>query len=402
MTEDREELLNARDSIDDSLADLGAAIEDVQAKLSTVDDDIAAAIKSRDITTKAFLQSDRLPQSISSDTRDAVASYLDTLAEKRDVRSDQVARKAAERDVQQTNAENARDDIDETEAVIERLLERAEASESRVAAAREKLDATRSQFSDDLVALATQFETFDIDLSEETLDSVIDERIPARNTALLTSIENASRRFAELSTEKSALEDDRDRLQSIEGGGTCPTCNQNVGPERTGSEVEAIEEDLHRVEQRLGATRGERDELIDRREELSSLRDEAIALRSFRSEAVAGAAGRLEDRQGNHEDLEADLEEERAGLAELKTERDEADAAITSLEDDIVGIEREIEKLRTDIENGELCMETFEAVDELRAQLERCTGELSELQESYEEKEVERAALDSEIENLGE
>lgn len=402
MTEEREELLAARDRIDDELAALGAAIEDLQVELAAIDDDVAAAVSARNTATEAFLPADRLPQSISNDTRDAVASYLDTLAEKRDVRSEQVAKKTAEQDVERKCAGDARDDVDEIGAVIERLVERTGESKSRVATAREQLDAARSQFTDDLAALARQFETFDVGLSEGTLDAVIDERIPARNASLLASIESVSRRVAELSTETATLEDDRDKLESIEGGGTCPTCNQNVGPERTGSEVEAIETELHQAERELGAAKQERDELISRRDELSDLREEAIALRTFRSETVAGAADRLEDRQGEHEVLEVDLEEARSEQAELKEERDEADVEITVLDTEIDSIEAQIDRLRVKTENGERCLEAFDVVDELRAQLEGRVDELSDVQEAYEEKEVERAALDAEIENLPE
>lgn len=402
MTEEREELLSLREKIDDELSEIGAAIEELQAELSAIDEDVAAAIETRDAATEAFLPADRLPQSISTDTRGAVASYLDTLAEKLDVRSEQVVKKSAEQDVERKKAGNARDDIDEIGAAIDRLVERTAEAKSRMEQAREVLEDTRSKFTDDLTFLATQFESFDIHLTEETLDEVIDERIPARNTALLTSIESVSRRIAELSTKKSTLEDERDKLQSIEGGGTCPTCNQNVGQDRTGAEVQAIEEDLHEVERQLGAAEQEREELIRRRDELSHLRDEAISLRSFRSETVAQAAGRLEDRRGDYEDLEADLEEERAGLAASIRERDDADAAIDTLATEIDSIEADIDQLEDTIETGENSLESFGVVDELRAQLEGRTGELSDLQETYEEKEVERAALDDEIDTLPE
>lgn len=400
MTDEREELIGERDRLAAELAELGDTIHDVMADLDAMDDDVAAAIAERDAATEAFLPDDRLPESVSDDTRDAVASYLDALGERADVRSEELAMKNAALDVQIGNAAKARDDIDETAAVVDRLGNRTEASASVVDDAREELDAARSRFADDLASLAAQLEAFDVDLSDGRLDAVIGDRIPELKSELQASIEDVRGRVEELSARTSDLAEDRDKLQSIDGGGTCPTCSQHVGPDRTEGELEEVEEELDEVERQLGAAKQERDDLIARHERLADLRVEAIALRSFRSETVAGAAGRLEDRREAFEDLQADLEEERAELAEVRAERDEADAAIATLESGIESLEAVIDGLQSDADEGATSIEAFGAVDELRAEIERRTDQLADLQEEYEEKEAERASLDAEIEDL--
>lgn len=402
MTEELEELIRERDRLDAGLAELGTTIDEAQLERDEIEDDLATAITERDTETEAFLPDDRLPASVTNETRDAIASHLDALGEKRDVRSEELARKEGDLKVETKTAADAREDIYEIAGAIDRLGDRADEAESRVDDAREELNAARSRFTDDLVVLATRLETFDIALSEDTLTAVVEERIPERNGEIQASIEGVRSCLAELSTRKSKLVEDRDKLQSIEGGGSCPTCNQNVGPERSESELDAVLAELDEVERKLGAARQERDDLIARREELDDLRQQAITLRTFRSETVAVAEGLVEDRQENFEDLQADLEEERAGLAASRGERDEADAAIATLEEEIADLEAEIEELQAKTTDGEACLDTFDVVDDLEAQRDTRDGEIAELQETYAEKEAERAALDGEIENLAE
>ncbi|WP_123537035.1 hypothetical protein [Halosimplex salinum] len=393
MTDERTELVNARDRLDAELSDLGVEINDMLARLDAMDEDIAAAVTERDAAVNAFLPDDQIPESVDDDTRDAVASYLDRLPEEVDVRSEKVAMKTDRLKAENKTAADARDDIDEIAAVIERLVDRTDEAESSVDDAREELDAARSRYADDLAALATRFEPFDIDLTRENLGAVLDDRIPERKSELRASVESIRERVADLSARKSKLAADRDKLHSIVGGGTCPTCNQSVGSDRNENEVEAIENELHQTERRLGAAEQERDELIADIEELDDLREEALRLRSFRSEAMAEAAGRLED-------LQADLAEERAELAEAKAERDEADAAISTLEIEIDSHEANIDRVREKIAEGDACLEAFDVVDDLRARVDEQVDELSDLQEEFEEMELERASLDAEIEDL--
>lgn len=400
MIDEREELYRERDRLAAELSALGDTIEDLQAEIDEIENDTAALIWGRNTATKRLLPDERLPESVSNETRGAIASYLDTLGEKRDVRSDELERKTDRLAVETKNAADARDDVDEITAVIDRLEDRTDETESTVDDAREELDAARSRFEADLAELAARLEPFGIDLSERTLGAVIDDRIPEQKSEIQDSIERTRDRIGELSTRKTALAEDRDKLQSIAGGGTCPTCNQNVGPERNESEADAIEAELHQVERHLGAATQERDELIARREELADLRDQAIALGSFRSESVAGAAGRLEDRQENVEDLQADLTEERGELGEATAQRDDADAEIATLETEIDGLEVEIEELQAKTNEGETIIQAFGIVDDLRAQLEERDDERADLQAEYAEMESARDSLEAEIEAL--
>lgn len=400
MTEEREELIGVRDQFDATLSELESAIDELDSKIDAIEDDLTATMLERDSATEAFLPDDQLPASVSNETRGAVASHVETLSERRDVRREQAAMKRETKGVETKNAGDARDDIEEIEVVIDRLRDRTEESERALDDAREELEDVRERFEDDLAVLESQLAPFDIDLTAETLEAVIDARIPERKSELQESVETARARIAELSTRQSRLATERDKLTSIEGGGTCPTCSQAVGPERTGDERDAIEAELQQVEEELEAATQERDESIARREELSELRDRAIVLASFRSGTVAEAAGDLEDREETTAGLEADLEEERVGLSTARAERDRADAVIATLEMEIAALEDEIDSLGADITDGRTILEAFLVGDALRAQLEALHGELADLQAEYDEKNVERAALQAEIEAL--
>lgn len=400
MTTEREEMVRVRDRLDAELAELGATIEEMQDEIDAVESDLDAGILGRDEATEAFLPEDRLPASVSNETRGAISGYLDSLSEQRDVRSEEAAMKRETMGVETKSAADARDDVDEIAAVIDRLGDRTGESESDLEDAREQLEVARGRFAEDLAVLAGRLETFDIDLTAETLEAVIDARIPERKSEVQELIESARARIAELSTRKARLAAERDKLASIAGGGTCPTCNQEVGPERTGNETEAIEEELHQLDRQLGAAEQERDELIARRGELADLRDQAIALSSFQSETVASAAGRVEDRKETTMGLRADLEEERVGLTASKDERDRADAAIDRLETEVAALEDEIDSLGAEATEGDLILEAFQAVDALHAQLEGLQDEFADLQAGNQEKETERASLQAEIEAL--
>lgn len=400
MTDERDELIDVRERIDADLADREAAIEDLQARIDEREADLATAVGDRDSSTDAFLPDDRVPESVTTDTRDAVASFLDELAERRDVRSEGVSRKQEALAVERMAAANARDDVEEIAAAIERIRERTAESESTVEAAREELESARSRFETDLETLAEELAAYDVELTADTLEAVIEERIPERRAELQAEIIDASDRVAELSTRKSALQEEREHLRSIEGGGTCPTCSQQVGPDRNESELQALEEELATVEDELATVTDHRAAVIDRSEELEDLRDRAIALRTFRSESIAGAEGRLEDASANLEGHRADLEEAQADLKEAQTERDRADLAIVRLEDEIEDLEDGIEELRARSAQGQAAMEAFGAVDELRAELEELTEELAERQAECEELRTERSAVVDEIEGL--
>lgn len=397
MTDEREELISERDRYDAKLSELGTAIDEIRSEINAIDDDLTGAITERDTRTEAFLPDDEVPDTVSNETRGAIGSHLDALAEKRDVKAEKVAMRNEALKIETKYAADARDDIDDIEPVVEDLVDRTDEAESKVDDAREELDAVRSQFEDDLAEVAVHLATFEIDLSEGTLGNV-NEVIPERDAMIRASIESANDRIGELSRRQSRLEADRDKLRSIEGEGTCPTCDQNVGPERTDSEVKTIEVELNDVQRQLGTAEQERDELIARREELTDLRDEVVALRSFRSETVAEAAGRVEDRQENFEDLQADLEEERTELAEAKEAREKAEAAIATLEIEIDDFEAEIDSVESQIREGERILKAFRAVDELRAKLDEKVGEITALQEEYAEMETEREAIAAVIE----
>ena len=401
MTDTRTELVRKRDRLDAELADIDAALDNMLARTDAMEDAIATAVTVRETVTEAFLPDDRLPETVTDETRGAVASYLDTLGEVRDVRSEKVERKVDQLKAETKNATDARDDIDEARVVIDRISGRADEAESKLDDAREELDGARSRFADDLAVLVPRFETFDIELSQETLGEAIEERVPTRRSEMQASVESVRERVADLSARKSTLEAEREKVQSIDGGGTCPTCNQNVGADRNESELEAIEEELIEIERRMGSAKQERDELIAGIEDLEALREQAIQLRSFRSETIAEAAGVLEDREENFADIRADLTEARTELALAKAERDRADATITTLEIELTGLEAEIDRLRAKSDEGENCLEAFDVVDDLEKQREQLATERSTRQAERDETKAERASIETEIEALG-
>lgn len=400
MTEEPTEMIELRDSIDAELSELGTEISGIQDQLDAIEEDIESTVTERDAAVEAFLPKQEVPESVSPGTRGTIASRLDRLGEKQDVRSETVALKHDRLKAELKRARDVRDSIDETESAIERTVERTEDAESNLDEAREELDAAQSRLADDLAVLAQRFEPFDIDLTLETLGTVIEDEIPAQKSQMRASVEELRERVTELSAREAKLTKDRDKLQSIDGGGTCPTCHQNVGPDRSQEELKAIQEELHQIKRRLGAAERDRDEKIAGVEELEGLRDRAVRLRLFRSETTAQAAGRVEDRQANVADHQADLEEARAELGEMKEERDEADEAIASLESDIDSLVAEIDSLEEQANEGEACLAAFDVVDDLEVQLTEGVEQLWERQAIFEEKETERAALDAEIEAL--
>jgi len=400
MTDEQKELIEVRDGFDTEISELGAAISEMQEHLDTIDEDIATAVTERDTAVEAFLPDDQVPQSVTTETRDIIASYLDTLGEKQDVRRETMAMKTDRVKTETKRAGEICDDIDEITAAVDRLGEQIDEAKSRVNDARQELDTVRSQLEDDLKALTARIEPFGIDLTLGTLEKVIETQIPEHKDEMRASLERTRERVTELSARKTKLTEDRDKLQSIDGGGTCPTCDQDVGPDRSEGELKAIWEELHHVKRRLGGAERERDEMIAGIEELDDIRAKLIRLRSFRSETVAQAEGRVEDCQANVEDLQADLEEERSELTEAKEERDKTDAAAARLESEIGTLVTEIDRLQAKTDQGEACLAAFEVVDELRAQREELAEELRELQAESAEKEAERASLGAEIEAL--
>lgn len=400
MTDEITELTELRDSIDAELAELGVEISGIQDQLDAIEAEIESTVAERDTAVEAFLPDEEVPETVTTETRGTIASHLDRLGEKRDVRSETVALKHDRLKAEVKRASDVRDSIAETESAIERIAERTDEAAARLADARDELDAAQSRLDDDLAVLAQRLDPFDIDLTLETLGTVIEEQIPEQRSQMRAALDGLRERVTELSAREAKLTKDRDKLQSVDGGGTCPTCNQNVGSDRSASELDAVEEELHHVKRRLGAAERDRDEKIAGLEELDDLRDRAIRLRLFRSETMAVAAGRVEDRQANLADLQADLEEEREELAEMKAERDEADEAIATLESDIDSLVAEIDSLQEQASEGEASLAAFDVVDDLQVQLTERVEQLWECQAAFEEKEAERAALDAEIEAL--
>ncbi|WEL18796.1 Chromosome segregation ATPase [Halorhabdus sp. SVX81] len=400
MTDERTRLRRKREELDAELSALGAVLDGMEVSTDAMDDAIAAATEARDTATDAFLPADRLPETVTADTRGVVASYLDSIGELQDVRSDEVELTDDRLQAEAKRATDARADIEEISAALDRIGDRIDEAETTVADAREDLDDTRSRFTDDLAVLAARFETFDIALSPETLGAVIDDRLPERRSEMRASVERIEERVVDLTTRQSTLATERDELQSIDGGGSCPTCNQTVGSDRTASELEAIEEELGQIEHRLETARREREELLAGIEELEELRGTAISLRSLKSETVASAAGRVEDREANLADLRADHREARSERAEAKAERTRADATVATLEIERAGLEADIDRLGAKTDAGATCLDAFELVEDLQAELETRVEERSAQEAAYEETEAERASIDVELEAL--
>ncbi|ACV12226.1 hypothetical protein Huta_2059 [Halorhabdus utahensis DSM 12940] len=400
MTDERTRLRRKREELDAELSALGAALDGMEVSTDAMDDAIAAATEARDTATDAFLPADRLPETVTADTRGVVASYLDSIGELRDVRSDEVELTDDRLQAEAKRATDARADIEEISAALDRIGERIDEAETTVADAREDLDDARSRFRDDLAVLGARLERFDIALSPESLGAVTDDRLPERKAEMRASVERIEERVVDLTTRQSTLATERDELQSIDGGGSCPTCNQTVGSDRTASEVEAIEEELGQIEHRLETARREREELLAGIEELEELRGTAISLRSLRSETVAAAAGRVEDREANLADLRADHQEARSERAEAKAERTRADATVATLEIERAGLEADIDRLGAKTDKGATCLDAFELVEDLQAELETRVEERSAQQAAYEETEAERASIDVELEAL--
>ncbi|MCU4801709.1 metallophosphoesterase [Halobacteria archaeon HArc-gm2] len=210
-----EELTGVRERLDARMSERQAAIDELQAEVDALEADLATAVTDRGATAAAFLPADRPPRSVTTDTRDAVASHVETLAETLDVRSAKLARTNAAIEVEQQNAANARDDIEETGAAVDRLAERTDEFESAVDEAREELAALREDSSDagpDAVAdAAGRVEDLEGNLADLQAD-LAEER--AELADVTEARDEAEAAIATLETERAAIEAEIDELEA--------------------------------------------------------------------------------------------------------------------------------------------------------------------------------------------
>lgn|GEM_PF-1506064 len=143
-TDEWTEPFDTRDGIEATQLELSDEIREIKGRLKTADEAIATAVTEREQATEAFLPEDKIPEFVDTETRDAIESHLETLAEKRDARSERATIQTERLKTQTARAASARDAIEETAAVVYSLEERTDADTSEVDNARYELAEARA------------------------------------------------------------------------------------------------------------------------------------------------------------------------------------------------------------------------------------------------------------------
>ncbi|ELY61585.1 DNA double-strand break repair ATPase Rad50 [Natronolimnohabitans innermongolicus] len=373
--ETREEIDRLEGEIDDlrsKISETEADREDAKARIRELEERRAELATERDeLVAEVDLEGDAdEPGSAGDETdADAIAERIETLeARKEELRDELEAVKVA---------------ITESNGEIERLREEADDLEGQAEQARADADELASALEADEESIEnreTNLEELDSEIESERerfVDAPIEfgdaaahlEELEAERDELTDEIGDVT---ADIRAVENAIEEGERLLEE----GKCPECGQPVADS---PHVDALEE-----------KREERDALEATRETLEADRAE-LDERIERAEALREAERRVEQLEGNRDNVEQLLEEKRETLAERREQREQL------LED---ADEYEAEAA----EKRETAADLEDELGEKRAELGRINTERGEVRDALEtlrriaEIDDERADLESKIE----
>ncbi len=402
LVDERDELVDETEELSETLDDLEREIEDVQSKVDAAQDELAGTTEERNESTELFLTSDLCPDTVEDSTRVVVESQVDDLTTEKNDLEQQQAGKEASLEAAERRAAEITEDVTTGESEIEDLEDQIEGVEADLESARNELKNAQTELEEDVESLENDLEEFDLSVSVDTLQSLIDDQIPDTKAEIQAAIEEANNRVTELAMRESTLEDDRKKMADLDGVATCPKCGQDVESEHVENELRDIEIELDELEEQLAEAKTERDDLMDHRDDLEALRKQALDLRSFREGTVDAEAERVDDLSDELEELEGELEKAKETLSEAKQEHEDAESTVTEIRAEIDELESDIADLESEIEEGENVLEAFDRVEELRDDLESHESEAEDLQSEQDDIEEEITETETAIEGLKE
>ncbi|SNR57032.1 AAA family ATPase [Halorubrum vacuolatum] len=406
---ERDRLIDERDALREEAEELEADLDhlleekdSISDDVETAEEDVAAAVEKRDAVTTDFLPDESCPDTIADETRETIETRVEALTtEKNELSEERAAAEASleaaesTREQMQAAVTDARDERDQLSDDIAEV-------ESELEAAREAKTEAENQFDEELQSLDADLATVELSVSGDTLQSLIDNQIPEAKGEIQDAIETANTTVTELKARQTALEEDREELQALDGVATCPKCGQDVDPSHVETELADIEAELTEIESDLAEARKERDELLDRRDALDECREEAIELRGFRDDMVEVKAERVSTLEDECESLQDDHTEAESELADAEAKLESAESEVNDLEHTIADLNSDIESLEAEIEDGEEVVAAFETVEERRQERDDLADELADLEAEREELEAEIADADTELDDYDE
>ncbi|OYR55267.1 hypothetical protein DJ73_02650 [Halorubrum sp. Ea1] len=406
---ERDRLIDERDTLREEAEELEADLDHLlEEKESVADDveaaeeDVATAVEKRDAVTTEFLPDESCPDTITDETRETVDARIEALTTEKNELSEERAATEASLEAAESTREEAQAAVTDARDEIDQLSDDLAEVESELEAAREAKTEAEDQFEDDLETLDADLDTVDLSVSGDTLQSLIDERIPETKGELQDAIETANTTVTELEARQTTLEEDREELQALDGVATCPKCGQDVDPSHVESELADIDAELTEVEAELAEAREERDALVDRRDALDECREEAIELRGFRDDTVDVKAERVSTLEDERESLQDDHSEAESELADAEAKLESAESEVDDLEHTIADLESDIESLEAEIEDGKEVVAAFETVEQRRQERDDLADELADLEAEQEELEAEIADANADLDEYDE
>lgn len=390
LIEERDDLREEKEELIADLDHLREEIETVEDKIETAEEELSEAITARNAETKSFLPADSCPESVSEETLEIVKTHTEELKNEKSELSEERAAKEASLDAAETTRREAQADVTEAQDDIERLETKLDEVRSDLETARKKQTEATGQFDEDLKELDANLDEFEMDVTDDTLQELIDDRIPNKKAELQDAIEAANAEVTKKEERKSTLEDDRNELQALDGVAICPKCGQDVDPEHLETELDEITAELSDLESELADATEDQETLVNRKNTLDEFREDAIELRQYRDDTVNTRADRVSSLKEDLEDLQSDLTDTKSELEDAEAEFEAADAEAEELRQRISELESRISTLETDIQSGADVTEAFESVSE-------CRDERDELVEQLADLEDEEAGLEDDI-----
>ncbi|WP_138005726.1 AAA family ATPase [Halalkalirubrum salinum] len=393
LIEEQDALVAEADELEADLDHLLAEKESLADEVEAAEEDVVTAVEHRNSVTNEFLSDESVSGSVTDEARETVDARIETLMTKKNELSEDRAAKEASLDAAEKTRAELQADVSDARDEIEQLSDDITELESELGAAREAAEEAENKFERELQSLAADISEFDLDVSGDTLQMLIEKRLPERKSDLQDAIESANTAVTQKEARKTTLESDRDELQALDGVATCPKCGQDVDPSHVESELAEIDSELTEVESKLDGAKQERDELIERRNALDECREDAIELRSFRDDTVDVKTERVATLEDELEALEDDLDEVKSELSSTERQLESAESEVEDIKNTIVDLNSEIESIESEIQKGKDVVENFESVEELRRERNELLDELDEI-------ETEQADLESDISDV--
>jgi len=386
--DNRTEALKSKQDSEDAIDEYEAKISDLRDEIDDLDADVEYDLSSAEATEETL-------EAVQSDLMDTQQTKNNKQNEYQNAKAD---------------VEDARADLDDVERDLETargdLSEQADEIETAEAVVKSHEDDFREQVSD----LAETTADFDLntDLRPDTdpeeaaelLPTLAQQVIPDRRDTLGEQVKELTGQISRLETTAEARDETIDELRDLEDAGECPKCGQDVDEAHVEDEIATVESERDEARTKIEQKTDERDDLEQRRSQLSVFRDAVNEAITFRNETLAEARTAVEEARDEYDDIQETIDDLEDEQAELEATIDEHEATVSERKEAFEQAKAKMEAVESDQSTVQRADRKYDAIERHQNSIEQESQTITHCEETIEQLDKQLQTLRSERDDI--